>query len=940
MEKRKILVLGLALLMGMIALAPTRAGAQGADPEGWVTDWLVLGQYRNGYNDAPPVEAIRYDWLTDGASRFERTYAPAVGEVVNTAYFTPAGGPSPSNEFVANAPANGFTVPTVFAAAVNNGTILDYSTLFGQDTNGVMCYAWTYANNSSPDATDCFVGVGSDDSCQVLVNGVEVGLHQGGRGWGGNNIVQNAWPCTLQPGSNLICIKVYEGGGGFGFNLRVQTDAVTGDITGLGNAQPGLSFTTVKPGGFTLPDSVAEAYRTVFANAYEIGVSVRVRVRLERMAGAPDVTITETPPANWTISDIVASVGTANAVAGQVVWTPGVVSKPETLEYRMTPDAGSAGAKTVTGTIAYGTSSRPVLSDVTLSPPVALPPKVNLVFPGGNWGDIGTASSIPGSITYEAGTNSYVLTGSGDDVWNNADGMYAAWQPVSGNFYMEAHVEWVDTSSDVWCKAGLMVRQTMDPGSQHSFIGIRRPDNVAGREVIFQWRDTAGGASNWTGDAPGLNPVPLRVLRQGNDVYGYYNDGTAWQQAAGSPHTVTGGLTDPVFAVIFVTAHTTADTATARFTPILGDPDLRTATRDLPTTYGTAAVPVTISFDRRVAGAPLNVTEVIPAGWSATATGATVNGTTITWTNTTATSVSYSATPAGAVDKWPRYFTGRARDASGNTVQITGDSAVAPDGRAIFQEGVLPDSSYTGVDDTFVIIYGIDRDGTPAMPAVSARNMGAHTHLEEGSWDGADVTPPSPMTDHKKILIKFDLSAIPRTAVVSDATLRMYYDYQRRDDITAGVPARFDHTTYAFMLNKPFGEGRGTGNDGPWSLRGEANWLMAQHMVRPWEVPGVLGGGDLRALGAVEPSTSLYGVTTDVWVEWDFTTFVQDWVQFPTQNYGTKISQDELGTSTSGYRTGGYNFSSSEFSNPGQRPMLSVQYTVSEVLKARYWTLY
>ena len=47
--------------------------------------------------------------------------------------------------------------------------------------------------------------------------------------------------------------------------------------------------------------------------------------------------------------------------------------------------------------------------------------------------DIGTATANPGNATYNAGTGVYTIQGSGDDIWNNADGFQYAYTPLVGD---------------------------------------------------------------------------------------------------------------------------------------------------------------------------------------------------------------------------------------------------------------------------------------------------------------------------------------------------------------------------------------------------------------------------------------------------------------------------------------------------------------------------
>ena len=64
--------------------------------------------------------------------------------------------------------------------------------------------------------------------------------------------------------------------------------------------------------------------------------------------------------------------------------------------------------------------------------------------------------------------------------------------------------------SDVWAKAGLMARETLDAGSR--FAAVLATPAMAGS--LFEWRDTKGNASQTSGSFPVNHPNTwLRLQR-------------------------------------------------------------------------------------------------------------------------------------------------------------------------------------------------------------------------------------------------------------------------------------------------------------------------------------------------------------------------------------------------------------------------------------------
>jgi regulation of enolase protein 1 (concanavalin A-like superfamily) len=107
-----------------------------------------------------------------------------------------------------------------------------------------------------------------------------------------------------------------------------------------------------------------------------------------------------------------------------------------------------------------------------------------------------------------------------------------------------------------WTKAGVMIRQTLDPGSAHATMLVS-----AGKGLAFQRRVAAGGVSTNTSLA-GTAPRWVRVVRTGRTV-------TASASADGQSWTTVGqdtvALTGAVWVGMAVSSHDSSQLATATF---------------------------------------------------------------------------------------------------------------------------------------------------------------------------------------------------------------------------------------------------------------------------------------------------------------------------------------------------------------------------------------
>jgi len=204
---------------GLCSFPPT------VNPFGFVKNWLLLGPLNTipgAAGAAPPLDFITADFLTDGSTT-ELDITPRAGDSITPSYSNLA-----SSTGLAATPnrtdINPGDTPTWFEWKDPDDTI-DYTDVFNQDLDGNMVYAVTYVKVDTETTVD--IGIASDDSFHVLVNGVSPvdGAQSIARGYDAANVVQNViQDVVLVPGCNIIMVKVFEGGGGHGFRLRLQDD--------------------------------------------------------------------------------------------------------------------------------------------------------------------------------------------------------------------------------------------------------------------------------------------------------------------------------------------------------------------------------------------------------------------------------------------------------------------------------------------------------------------------------------------------------------------------------------------------------------------------------------------------------------------------------------------------------------------------------------------
>ena len=99
--------------------------------------------------------------------------------------------------------------------------------------------------------------------------------------------------------------------------------------------------------------------------------------------------------------------------------------------------------------------------------------------------DIG-AVGMPGYAEFDDAAATFSVVGAGADVWGTADALHYVYQPLSGDGSIVARVDAV-SNTDPWVKAGVMIRESLQPGAARGFMLVSFSKGLA-----FQRRKIAG----------------------------------------------------------------------------------------------------------------------------------------------------------------------------------------------------------------------------------------------------------------------------------------------------------------------------------------------------------------------------------------------------------------------------------------------------------------
>lgn len=239
------------------------------------------------------------------------------------------------------------------------------------------------------------------------------------------------------------------------------------------------------------------------------------------------------------------------------------------------------------------------------------------------------------------------------------------------------------------------------------------------------------------------------------------------------------------------------------------------------------------------------------------------------------------------------YFGTAAPDADAEALREANPNAHV----AVLQQG-LPDSAlkiekYSGTSDTIIMGTYPVADRSP-----DHLNFGGDPTLHAG-WYGTE----------RRALIRFDLSAAPKTARVKKALLKL-----RLQEGEAQMIA-------AYEVLKSWQEGKHDNLEHSGVDKGDVAWSKLAHPDKLWGIPGCDKPGDDRGskgyMAFCPDAKSARDKLKKVWFYWDITELAGKWVQDPEKNYGVILINRGLGWST---------FRSSNYEDPVDRPKLVLEY--------------
>jgi TolB protein len=202
--------------------------------------------------------------------------------------------------------------------------------------------------------------------------------------------------------------------------------------------------------------------------------------------------------------------------------------------------------------------------------------------------DVGNVRHM-GSVRFDG--DSYVVTGSGENMWFKADAFHYVWKKMSGDVSLEAAIAFPAAGKNPHRKACLVIRQSLAADSAYADAAVHGVGLTS-----LQFRDEAGATTHEVQSNVDA-PAKVRIEKRGPYVYLFVAAGQndPLQFAGGSTRLI---LHDPFYVGLGVCSHEPDVSETAVFSSVKIIADLpKAASAPLFSTLETVTL---ASTDRRV----------------------------------------------------------------------------------------------------------------------------------------------------------------------------------------------------------------------------------------------------------------------------------------------------------------------------------------------------
>jgi hypothetical protein len=162
----------------------------------------------------------------------------------------------------------------------------------------------------------------------------------------------------------------------------------------------------------------------------------------------------------------------------------------------------------------------------------------------------------------EAPAGTFTMSAEGADIWGSSDEFRFAWQELTGEGEIIAKVESVENTNP-WAKAGIMIRDTLDPDSAFTMVAI-----TPGNGVWFGRRTGGNTASDSQAGITAPQWIKLDRSIGGLARASYSSDGINWTPLGTSEAVV---MNNPMYIGLALTSHEPGVACEAVFSNVISN---------------------------------------------------------------------------------------------------------------------------------------------------------------------------------------------------------------------------------------------------------------------------------------------------------------------------------------------------------------------------------
>lgn len=162
--------------------------------------------------------------------------------------------------------------------------------------------------------------------------------------------------------------------------------------------------------------------------------------------------------------------------------------------------------------------------------------------------DIGDVNH-PGSAEYNSENKTYIVSGSGENMWFNEDAFHFIYKKISGDVSLAATIEWAGEGVHYHRKAGVIIRQNLDPDSPYA-DAITHGDGL----TSLQYRDEKGGLTHQIEIfTKPLKKIRLKIKKEGDNFYMSFAENDEELKPAGGSYRIK--FEEPFYIGLAVCSH-------------------------------------------------------------------------------------------------------------------------------------------------------------------------------------------------------------------------------------------------------------------------------------------------------------------------------------------------------------------------------------------------